>query len=118
MRMFSFVNGSIIKFGHYGDSDDAEYQGQEWDWIFMDEATQFTEHQFRVLGACVRGSTKLPRRMYLTCNPGGIGHEWVKRLFVDKEYGAGEKAEGAGEDAARAGTAAAEAAAEAAELAE
>lgn len=93
MRMFSFVNGSIIKFGHYGDSDDAEYQGQEWDWIFMDEATQFTEHQFRVLGACVRGSTKLPRRMYLTCNPGGIGHEWVKRLFVDKEYGAGEKAE-------------------------
>lgn len=29
--------------------------------------------------------------MYLTCNPGGIGHLWVKRLFVDREYRDGEK---------------------------
>ena len=91
MRMFTFVNGSIIKFGHYsGSADDLEYQGQEWDWIFLDEATQFTENQFRTLGACLRGSTKVPRRMYLTCNPGGIGHHWVKRLFVDCEYMEGE----------------------------
>jgi phage terminase large subunit len=31
--------------------------------------------------------------MYLTCNPGGVGHAWVKRLFVDREYRAGERAE-------------------------
>ena len=42
MHMFFFANGSTIKFGHYGTSDDDEYQGQEYDWIFMDEATQFT----------------------------------------------------------------------------
>ena len=24
--------------------------------------------------------------MYLTCNPGGIGHGWVKRLFVDRQF--------------------------------
>lgn len=92
MRMFFFVNGSVIKFGHYGAGDDLEYQGQEWDWIFIDEATQFTEAQFRTLGACLRGATDLPRRMYLTCNPGGIGHAWVKRLFVDREYLPGERA--------------------------
>lgn len=86
MHMFFFANGSTIKFGHYGDRDDVEYQGQEYDWIFVDEATQFTEAQFRTLGACLRGGTKIPRRMYLTCNPGGIGHLWVKRLFVDREY--------------------------------
>ena len=86
MRMLSFPNGSIIKFGHYGAGDDLEYQGIEYDWIFIDEATQFTESQFRTLGACLRGSTKIPRRMYLTCNPGGVGHEWVKRLFVDREF--------------------------------
>ena len=91
-RMFTFVNGSVIKFGHYGDSDLEEYHGQQWDWIFMDEATQFTEEKFIKLGACLRGATKIPRRMYLTCNPGGVGHEWVKRLFVDKEYQKGEKA--------------------------
>ena len=90
MRMHTFVNGSIIKYGHYDSGGDLEYQGQEWDWIFMEEATQFTEHEFRVLGACLRGASKIPRRMYLTCNPGGIGHEWVKRLFIDKEYQRGE----------------------------
>lgn len=90
MRCMFFANGSIIKFGHYGSGDDIEYQGQEYDWIFMDEATQFTESQFRTLGACLRGATKIPRRMYLTCNPGGVGHAWVKRLFVTKAYRMGE----------------------------
>lgn len=93
MRMMFFVNGSVIKFGHYGPNDDDEYQGVEYDWIFMEEATQFTERQFRTLGACLRGSTKLPRRMYLTCNPGGVGHMWVKRLFVTRQYRDGERAE-------------------------
>lgn len=91
MHMFFFANGSTIKFGHYGSGDDVEYQGQEYDWIFMDEATQFTESQFRTLGACLRGSTKIPRRMYLTCNPGGVGHLWVKRLFITRQYRDGEK---------------------------
>lgn len=93
MRMMFFVNGSVIKFGHYGPNDDDEYQGVEYDWIFMEEATQFTERQFRTLGACLRGSTKLPRRMYLTCNPGGVGHMWVKRLFVSRQYRDGERPE-------------------------
>ena len=93
MRMMFFVNGSIIKFGHFGNGDELEYQGQEYDWIFMEEATQFTESQFRTLGACLRGATKIPRRMYLTCNPGGVGHMWVKRLFIDREYNDGEKGE-------------------------
>ena len=93
MRMFTFSNGSIIKFGHFGNSDEIEYQGPEYDWIFIEEATQFTEKKFRILGSCLRGATQIPRRMYLTCNPGGIGHAWVKRLFVDREYETGEKAE-------------------------
>lgn len=91
MHMLSFANGSVIKFGHYGAGDEVEYQGQEYDWIFLDEATQFTEAQFRTLGACLRGAAKLPRRMYLSCNPGGVGHAWVKRLFVTREYREGER---------------------------
>lgn len=86
MRCLLFENGSLIKFGHYGAGDDLEYQGQEYDWVFIDEATQFTEDQFRTLGACLRGTAPIPRRMYLTCNPGGVGHGWVKRLFVTRRY--------------------------------
>jgi len=90
-RSLTFANGSIIKFGHYGTGESGEYQGQEYDWIFLEEATQFTESEFRTLGACLRGTSAVPRRMYLTCNPGGVGHGWVKRLFVDKNYRAGER---------------------------
>ena len=86
LHMFFFQNHSTIKFGHYSIGDDVEYQGQEYDWIFIDEATQFSEDQFLILGACLRGTTQIPRRIYLTCNPGGIGHFWVKRLFVDRCY--------------------------------
>ncbi len=82
-----FANGSVIKFGHYqGVAAETEYQGQEYDWIFIDEATQFTEREFRFLGGLLRGVNDIPKRFYLTCNPGGVGHQWVKRLFIDKKY--------------------------------
>lgn len=85
-HLLQMGNGSQIRFGHFHDqSDAAQYQGQEYDWIFIDEATQLTEEQFRTLGACLRGVNDIPKRMYLTCNPGGVGHLWVKRLFLDRE---------------------------------
>lgn len=89
-KQMTFYNGSIIKFGHFqSDAAEMEYQGQEYDWIFIDEATQFTERQFRTLGGCLRGVNQIPKRMYLTCNPGGIGHRWVKRLFIDRDFKTG-----------------------------
>ena len=93
LNIIYFVNGSTIKFGNmpgYGAAVAGKYQGQEYDWIFMEEATQFTEQQFRGLGACLRGVNKIPKRFYLTCNPGGVGHHWVKRLFVSREFRYGE----------------------------
>ena len=87
MHTVFFANGSIIKFGHYqGTGSASEYQGQEYDWVFIDEATQFTEDEFRTLGGCLRGTNNFPKRMYLTCNPGGVGHQWVKRLFIDRNF--------------------------------
>lgn len=93
MHQYFFCNGSTIKFGHLQSKNSIEeYQGQEYDVIFMDEATHFTEYEFRTLGACLRGVNKFPKQMYLTCNPGGVGHQWVKRLFVTREYEGAEKA--------------------------
>lgn len=92
-RTLRFGNGSMIRFGHFSGVNAGEYQGQEYDWVFLDEATQFTEWEFRVLAATLRGVTDIPRRMYLTCNPGGVGHSWVKRLFIDRDFRPGEKPE-------------------------
>lgn len=93
-KLFLFPNGSIIELGYCAaESDVLQYQGQEYDIIFIDEATQFTYFQYETLMACLRGANDFPKRMYLTCNPGGVGHEWVKRLFVTKRYKPTERAE-------------------------
>lgn len=92
-HMVTFANGSKIKFGNmpgYSAAVQGKYQGQEYEWLFIDEATQFLEQEFRGLDAIVRGANKIPKRIYLTCNPGGPGHSWVKRLFVDRKFKKGE----------------------------
>lgn len=86
-KQLELPNGSSIALGYCASNRDVlRYQGQEYDVIAIDEATQLNEYQFSVLKACLRGVGDVPRRMYLTCNPGGIGHAWVKRLFVDREF--------------------------------
>ena len=90
-KAFCFRNGSRIKCSYFAnDSDALQYQGQEYDVIFLEEATQFSELVFNVLKACLRGANDFPKRMYLTCNPDGIGFLWVKRLFVSRDYLPGE----------------------------
>ena len=92
-KAFSFAWGSRIKLGYCSDEADVlQYQGQEYDVLFIDEATQLTEYQFSWLCACVRGTNRFPKRIYITCNPGGVGHAWVKRLFIDRDYLPGEDA--------------------------
>lgn len=82
-----FPNGSVIKFGYLrNDRDILRYQGLQYDVVMIDEATQFQEEHFDIFKACLRGANDFPKRMYLTCNPGGVGHAWVKRLFVDRAF--------------------------------
>lgn len=83
------VNGSKIKFSNmpdYSAAVEGKFQGSNWDILMIDEATQFLEEEFRGLVATVRGNNGLPKRIYLSCNPGGVGHFWVKRLFVDRDF--------------------------------
>ena len=87
---FRFLNGSIIKFMYCeNDKDLMRIQGHEYDVIAIDEATQMTEYQIKAVMACVRGTNGFPKRMYMTCNPGGPGHQYIKRLkegrFLESE---------------------------------
>ena len=90
-KEFIFPNGSRIKLGYCDNENDVlQYQGQAYDVIGMEEATLFTEFQFQTLTESNRPSglmiDPIPSRMYFTCNPGGCGMQWVKRLFIDKSY--------------------------------
>jgi hypothetical protein len=82
---FRFPNGSTIKFMYCSRDDDLlNIQGHEYDIICIDEATQMTEYQIKTIGACVRGVNNFPKRLYMTCNPGGKGHQYIKRLKEGK----------------------------------
>ena len=90
-KMFTWMNGSTIKMGYCnGDHDLTQYQGAEYDIIFLDEATNLSEYQMKVISACLRGVNGYPKRIYYTCNPGGQGHQYIKRIFIDKVYEDGE----------------------------
>ena len=90
-KVMTFENGSVICFRYCACDEDLRFfQGVEYDVIFIDEATQILENHFKEISASVRGVNPFPKRVYLTCNPGGVGHAWVKRLFVDRDFREGE----------------------------
>ena len=93
-QLFRFPGGSTIAFGYCGcEGDLDQYQGAEYDVVFLDEATQLDEAWIRKITACVRGVNRHPKRVYYTCNPGGRGHAYIKRLFIDRSFEPGERPE-------------------------
>lgn len=94
-RVFTFPNGSRIKLGYCdAERDVYQYQGQEYDVVGLEEATHFTESQMQFLTTCNRSVRRdFSPRMYYTCNPGGAGHGWVKRLFIERSYRNSERPE-------------------------
>ena len=87
-KVFNFACGSTIKLGYCAnDGDLLQYQGTEYDVIFFDEATQLTAYQMKTITACLRGVNSFPKRVYYTCNPGGVGHQYIKRIFIDRRRG-------------------------------
>ena len=85
--MFRFPNGSTISFGYCANEGDlGQYQGAEYDVVFIDEAGQLQESWIRKINLCVRGTNGFPKRTYYTLNPGGPGHAYFKRVFVDRNF--------------------------------
>lgn len=93
-KIFTFRNGSEIMFAYCArDADLDRLQGTEYDIIYLDEATQLSEYQIRCIEACLRGANGFPKRVYFTMNPGGQGHGFIKRIFIDRNYRGAERAE-------------------------
>lgn len=80
-----FPNGSRIILGHFRNERDVDnYLGLEYDVIGVEEATTLSLSKYRAIGTCNRTSRDDWRpRMYLTTNPGGVGHAWFKSEIVE-----------------------------------
>ena len=91
-RAFLFPNGSRLMLGYCDNEGDLnQYQGQEFDFIIFEEATQFPEEWIKFISTSLRTTrTDFKPRIYYTMNPGGVGHEYIKRIFIDRNYRDGE----------------------------
>lgn len=86
-KCFVFKNGSRYYAAHMQhEKNKLDYQGLEFEIIIFDELTHFTESQYIYMFSRNRGRS-LPEhrwRVRAATNPGGVGHGWVKRRFIDK----------------------------------
>lgn len=81
---WKFKNGSIVDFGYIQyEKDVYQYQSAEYDVIRFDELTHFTEFEYTYMISRCRGANNYPKRIKSSTNPGGIGHTWVKKRFID-----------------------------------
>lgn len=89
----SFPNGSKILMGGYQNSSDIEkYIGIEYDAAVIEESSQIKEDEMMQFRYSVRTSKPNWRpRIYLTTNPGGIGHTWFKKYMVEGRNFTGNK---------------------------
>jgi phage terminase large subunit-like protein len=91
---WTFPSGAVLKFGHLqNENDKYDYQGSAWHFVGFDELTQFSETQYTYLISRARRRKAepgkpaplaggVPIRVRASANPGGEGHEWVKRRYL------------------------------------
>lgn len=92
-HIWHLANGSRLRLAHcQRDADVTKYQGAEWAVAAFDQLEQFTEFQYTYLLHRLRVSGELAVAMeaagyrpksIASANPGGVGHGWVKRRFID-----------------------------------
>lgn len=85
-KRWTFPSGAQLSFGYLdNDRDRFRYASAEFQLIGFDELTQFPEGWYRFLFSRLRKRVgiNVPLRMRAATNPGGIGHEWVRRRFIE-----------------------------------
>ena len=85
-KEWRFPSGAKIEFGYAENMTDAlRYQGQSYTWIGIDELPQYPSPDiYNFLRSSLRSvDIGIPVYMRATGNPGNIGSQWVREMFVD-----------------------------------
>ena len=84
-NQITFPNGSVIKVGGYNTSGDIlKYNGQNLSLLIYDELTMIKQDDYDLMWGNLRLAVDgYYPRMYASTNPGGIGHVWVKKKFIE-----------------------------------
>ncbi len=66
------------------EDDVRRYDTEQFNYIFFEELTSFTEFMYiYMMSRCRPADEDLPSLMFSASNPGNIGHGWVRKRFVE-----------------------------------
>ena len=85
-KEWRFPSGAKIEFGYAENMTDVlRYQGQSYTWIGIDELPQYpTPDIYNFLRSSLRSvDPEIPVFMRATGNPGNVGSQWVREMFVN-----------------------------------
>lgn len=94
-KVLTLPNGSQLRFASCETQKDlVKFQGVEMHDLGIEEAGDWPYEYYEFLRTSNRSSIPgISPRTFLTANPGGLGHRWLKRLFIEKKYERGENPE-------------------------
>lgn len=87
-HVWLFPSGAKLQFGYLeSEFDMYRYQSSEFQFVGVDELTQWREEDYLYVGTRLRrlADSTIPLRVRCASNPGGLGHLWVKDRFRIKE---------------------------------
>lgn len=84
---FTFPSGAVMYLAHMEkDSDALAHDTNEYHYVGIDQAEQFSEFQLRYISSRIRSSHRdLPTIYRMAANPGGISHTYLRDRFVKSE---------------------------------
>jgi hypothetical protein len=85
-KTWTFPSGAQLWMSYLDRDDDVlRYQGQAFSWIGFDELTQWgSPYAWNYMASRLRTTASdLPVYQRASTNPGGPGHWWVKKMFID-----------------------------------
>jgi len=89
-KRWKWSNGATLRLRFLEREIDAlRYQGHQYTWQGWDELTQWASaFAYKYLRGRLRSAHGVPtKRIRSAGNPGGVGHHWVKAMFIDPAPG-------------------------------
>ena len=84
-RTWTSAQGATLKLRYLDvDADAGRYQGHQYTRVYIDEAGEWpSPAPIDLMWGTLRSPDGVPCRRVITGNPGGPGHVWLKRRYVD-----------------------------------
>ena len=83
-KQWVFPEGAVLRLGYCDSDDDVyQYQGHSYSVIYVEELTQWEREETYEWLSTINRSPGVPCQIISNGNPGGPGHGWVRKRFID-----------------------------------